>query len=500
MRAFLLFAAALLIVGCLEPGAETSAERAKRLGAAPKAATVGFDPQWAELAVFEKSGHNHKDPSHHEGRTTANFEILGWDPLVTDHYGRTSGGHLCGDTAEKNGKRLAVIHSWVSDVAAILIDVTDAAKPTKLGEFVMPNAHVYDLGMTPDQRFILLATDAGGLGPNDDDMATPLAAPYFEDACTGERTILAGPEQDLPYQNGVVLVDIANPKAPKFADYLFLGGGHSIQVKDLGGRTFALVTSATFSLIEVTAQGKLSPSSIFLDCGGTTRKCSYHDGALQIHPITKQRFAYVGDGTSLAIFNINDPSQPKLVGRWQDWAKIGTKIVPTFVHEVLPMEVLWDGRHYTFIGEECGSRRANTPTCMVALLDTTDPTKITEVGGWTLPIDVAWSGGFLFSLHYIGVSNRTLFVSNYHGGLWAVDVSTPEAMKTMPTIGVFQPTNVSPKPIGKPTSYDHAPAILDVNPLADGTLITYDHTSGVYAVRFDASNPAPAPPPWPLNG
>jgi hypothetical protein len=190
---------------------------------------------------------------------------------------------------EREGRRLAVTHSFVSDVAFVLVDVTDSSKPQKVGEYVLTNTHVYDLGLTPDQRFVLLATDTGGQG-EEKEAPNLRARSYFEDACTGERTFFDGPETLVPMWAGVVAVDVRNPKQPVMADYLALGGGHSIQIRELLERTFALVTTSSFALIQVGPDGKLSPVSSFLDCtrsvAGTVvpSACNYHDGALQRHP------------------------------------------------------------------------------------------------------------------------------------------------------------------------------------------------------------------------
>jgi hypothetical protein len=230
---------------------------------------------------------------------------------------------------------------------------------------------------------------------------------------------------------------------------------------------------------------------------------SMHDGYIHKHPITGKWYGYLAYGSSgLVIIDLTDPKNPTFVSHWEDWSKFG-KAAPgsqTFVHEALPMDEVWDGKHYTFIGEECGGRRAETPTCLIVTLDTTDPKNPKFVGGWTLPVETGGWNGAMFSPHYLAVQNRTLFITMYHAGVWAVDVSTEDGLRKMPSVGVYLPDKESPKPVGKRVPpYDFYPVVLDTLPLKDGSMIVYDGFTGLYVVRFDATQPAPSPEPWPLN-
>lgn len=527
MRAFPLLVGALavsfVISGCLDAatGSSKSGGRAKQLGT-DAVNRIPIPEGWAELALVGGGGHDHRKVEQHFNLSTANFQTLGWNPLITDYHGKTAGGYFCGSVVEKEGKRLSVVHSWVSDVAFIITDVTDAANPKKIGEFVLANTHVYDLAMTEDQRTVLLATSPGtnsiGNDPSGDHVeAKPVAT--FRDACTGEEKpvpVLFGPEQGLPFASGVIVVDIQNPRAPAITDFKFLPptGGHSVQTRLMDGKHMVLLSMSTnpgyYVLGEVldgppmgrrldlysfyqyraaspSVQGNAVPVPVPVPG-------NLHDGYLHKHPITGKNLAYLAYGsTTLVILDITDPRNPVFLSRWADWAKTGPAApnIP-FVHEALPIDGTWDGRHYTFIGEECGARRPQSPTCLVVALDTTDPAKPSYVGVWTLPLDPIWTAGAQYSPHYLGVVNRTLFITNYHGGLWAVDVSTPEALAQMPNIGVFMPANPSPKPIGRSAPYDFTPVVLDVNPLSDGNMVVYDGFTGLYVVRFDATNPAPA--------
>lgn len=524
---------AFVLAGCIGTKDDGARGTTRLGGRSLPAAGLGFVDGWAELALPDQPGHNHRDPKQHENLSTPNFEVVGYDPLITDYYGKTAGMHGCGDTKELNGRRIGVVHAFGTDLAFVIFDVTNPAQPKKIGELAMMNTHVYDVAITADLKNVLLATSPLDAGPDlpEGDAALPGPPATFRDACTGAVRPVAGPEAGLPYASGVVLVDIENPRNPAITDFrpFPVLGGHSVVAGRLGNRDLVLASVPNgipglgyyvFMEIQGTAAGKkLVPLSIYQFPGtsvpGTSVKVSgdMHDAYLAVHPITKQNLAYLAyGGQGLVIVNIDDPRNPRLLSHWADWGVVGDAAPPIpFVHEALPAPEAWDGRHYTWIGEECISRRAKTPSCLVFGLDTTDPAKPAFVGAWTLPVDVQWSRGLEFSLHYLGLQNRTLFATSYHGGVWAIDVSNEESRAAMPSIGVFLPTKVSPQKFSRPPrsalidrlfagyALDGTPTVLDLNVLSDGTLVVFDLLSGLYTVKFDASNPAPAPPPWPLG-
>lgn len=526
-----LFAAAMILAGCAGPGSPSSddAPVQRRAGAAP-GAPLPATPEWAELAVG--LNHDHADIKLHQNLSTPNFVTLGHEPLITDYYGRSAGGYFCGTAQERDGQRLAVVHSFVSDVALIVADVTDAAEPRKIGELVMSNTQVYDTALSPNLRYALLATSPLDAGPDKIGGDPELPQPTFlwRDACSGEDRALDGPEQGLPYASGVVLVDLANPRVPAIADFrpLPAAGAHSVRSYEIDGRTIVLTTAlnpgmgyAALFEVQALANGpKLVPLSVYVPAvdhataDPVPRATYIHDGYIQKHPVTGDWILYLAWGTfGLVLVNVNDLARPQFVSFWADWSHVGGAATGGhFIHEALPIPETWEGRHYTFIGEECGGRPAQAPTCLVTTLDTTDPRSPQFVGSWTLPVDVGWTGTYQFSTHYIAIADRTLFITTYHGGVWAVDVSTEETRFRMPSIGVYLPTEESPKPwsgFGQGTTglqvlfadvqANSKPFVLDLEALPDGTLVVFEHSTGLYTARFDASRPAPAPAPWPLG-
>jgi hypothetical protein len=516
----------LALAGCVDPQNDSAAAKdlAGRRGTMGTEDLMSFLPDWPELAL--PGGHNHKDPTIHQNLSTPNFAIQGYEPLITDYYGKTSGDYLCGDLKEHEGRALSVTHSFGSDIAFVIVDVTDSSAPKKIGELVMANTHVYDLGMTEDQQFVVLATSPYDVGPDVTQLGVP---PYaeFRDACSGETRPVKGPEAGLPYSAGVTLVDISNPRAPIVVDFLMFPvfGGHSIQTSKINGANLVLTAVSNLAgpasyyvlmeIQELPIGPKLVPRSVYQYTGGAPGENvgANHDGYLAKHPVTGENLAYLAYGNvGFVILNIDDPSNPVVLSHWNRWSEIGDRAPPSlFIHEVLPTPTLWNGKHYTFMGEECGSHPVDRPSCLVVVLDTTDPRNPKHVGAWTLPADVEWTTLFEFSLHYLTLVERTLFVSAWHGGVWAVDVSTDEALSTMPSIGVFMPANVSPSKFDFPPrsaviqgrwggyALEDTPVILDLNSKSDGTLVVYDSLSGLYTVRFDATHPAPAPAPWPLS-
>src|SRR5207248_2280964 len=105
--------------------------------------------------------HDHRDWKQHVGLSTPNFQELAYDPLATSHYqNKTAAGYFCGGEAStKDGRKLAVISSYDSDVAFVLVDVTDPMHPMKVGEYVLEGTTHYDVDITPDGQYVVIGSD-----------------------------------------------------------------------------------------------------------------------------------------------------------------------------------------------------------------------------------------------------------------------------------------------------------------------------------------------------
>ena len=484
----------------------------------------GIDPtdvSWAARAVPSDDAHAHDDPAQHANLSTPNFQVVGWDPLVSDAFGATPGGFFCGGagtTAE--GRKLAVVHSYHdhTDVAFVVVDVTDPRAPAKVGEYILERSHIYDATVSLDGRFVVL-----GANPEIPSLpivgAVQVVQPKWRDACTGVLRA-AGPEQALPLSPGVILVDLADPTNPVFADFAPTPalGPHSVHAGKVADANVFLASitnlehqASYFQFYGVTELPVVGPKLTLLSTyqgppgpqSNVPLVNGHVDGYIAKHPLTGQTLAYLANwDAGMIILDISNPRVPIEVATWGGASEGFGGAPVTFgddnlggIHGTYPLPVTWNDRHYTFAGQELVGRPDNRPTGWIFVIDTTDPANPTEVGRWTLPVDVKWSESLEFSTHYFVVVNRTLFVSMYHGGVWAVDVSD-DALEQPRAVGVWIPDRVSPQPPGPEGRLSTSDMVLDVIALEDGTLLSFGSRSGAYLLRYDESRPMPAPPAW----
>lgn len=500
----ILLVAILGIAGCVAPGTD-----------APAPDPSGAPADWAERVLSFGEDHDHASLAQHAGLSTPNFEVLGYDPLLSPYYdGSTPAGYLCGDAQPtEDGRRIAVVESR-SELGFAVADVTDPAAPKWLGELVMRSTYVYDVAVVPDGKHVLLVTSQlqqEGLIPAPPILETPRIE--WRSACGGDPVVLplAAQPDPIPRPSSLILVSIEDPAEPTIIDQRPLAGyGHSVFSTILDGRTWILAAAVAssgsdsfsfYELMDTPLGAKLAllstyvppaePAQMNAEIGG------HDDGWIAKHPITGQTLAYLVNRRDLTILDLADPRAPAELGRWSDWTPERNGFAAN-MHSVVPLTEAWNGRHYTIIGPEWAGRPEAVPTGIVWAIDTTDPSALREVGGWTLPFESEWDGAFQFSTHYLAVVERTLFVSTYHGGIWAIDLSTlgTQEFVEMDSIGVFLPDIESPKP--PETPFRWTPTTEEVLAMPDGSLVTFDSNSGLYTFRFDATRPSTPPAPWPI--
>jgi LVIVD repeat len=516
----LALAAAPALAGCFTPAGPAATP-------ASTTAAPAMNATWYLKALAHDKDHDHKDVYQHMGASTPNFQLLGHDFLLTDAYkGAPAFGYGCGGTATRaDGHRFVVVNGFQNDLTFVLVDVTNATAPKKVGEFYAKGLGSYDADITPDGKYVVLAFDGILRQPGGDGI---IAQPElgFRSACTDERFALP----DLAFTNGIVLVDVTNPEKPAYADWDPSPGFnlHSVSTSSIDNVTWVVgselgLTHATsyfvFDTIVDTPLGpKLvrqstfdSPPATLGDSPTVPITNGHTDVVMSKHPLDHKTYAYLADWEGgVVTLDMSVPQAPVPVAFWTPPGGSPTTDLtnpppngffdsgPCYhnaVHEVLPAPVAWEGHHYIFAGQECPMKvDEKAPGGQVFVIDNTDPTAPKTVGEWHLPADTGvWTTEYQASPHYLALVNRTLFISDYHAGVWAADVSNATLLKAPPSIGVYLPALVPQVP---PKKNDTLPFDEQVDAFPDGTLVLNEDTTGLYVLRFDATDPAPAAPPY----
>ncbi|HUR69858.1 MAG TPA: hypothetical protein VM370_11490 [Candidatus Thermoplasmatota archaeon] len=497
-RAHLLLLALVGIVaaGCVTPATNVD----------PESVTGTIPAGWWENAIpssLTDEKHDHAKRADHAGITTSNFEVLGWDPLTTEAYGTTLTGMGCGGAiTREDGMRLAIVHSISTDVSFVVADITDPTAPKMMGEFYMPNAVIWDADISADGQHVLVGAYPyaifGGpvpVLPGQAAASTPQVpglSIQFRSACTGKVSEV-GPINYLPFGPGIVMIGVQDPSNPTFEDWISQPavGPHSVGSQLIDGKVYAtssvtnLVHSASYYTIFEIVGSKLVPYTVIRTPGTPppTELNGHTDVFLAKHPVTGQLLAYLANWDGMYIYDISTPV-PQELSSWYDAGNL---------HTTYPFPTTIGDKVYMLAGQEVGEP-TDLPSGWVYILDITDPTIPTEVGRWTIPVKPKWDdGGLQFSPHYVAILNQTMFVANYHGGMWAVDISDlahPQA------IGIFVPERESPTNFDGAESY--GPSIEDVVvDEATGLLTTWDNSGGVYTMRFHDEMASVKAPAWP---
>lgn len=528
-----LLVAVLALSGCLfaseDPASPSTSDPA------PQGNGTALPQDWAEHLIPEGPDHAHPDPLQHRNLTTPNFEVLGWDPMVTDRYNATASPAYCGALTSQGERDYLAVTGGTSDVAITIVDVTDPGNPRVVGELVLPRSPVFDVDFVDGTPYVAVATfraelnggNASGIREGATAPRPGTVQPLWRDAC---GNTYEGPATPLPKAAGVVLVDLSDVTEPTVEDHVPqpVAGPHNVFADTVDGEPMILSSVTNFahaaSYFNFYRVSQTSPlGAELVDVGTWSSQLSsrtkdppprppaptniHVDGWIQQHPVTNETIAYLANWNGgIVILEYQGPHRLEKRAVWNDYqpGTPGRSFISLFTskgqmtgqwHRARPIEGTWNGSHYTVIHQEVSDRPAGRPTGMVAILDTTDPGDPVPVARWTLPVDPNWTELKHYSPHYLTVQNRTIFVALGHGGLWALDAS-PEHWPRLPSAGAFVPARESPAPPPESVSNAYAPEpfLGDVQ-ATENAILTFDD-NGVYTVAFNRSAEVPHPEPW----
>lgn len=391
--------------------------------------------------------HDHADAALHA--YAWNTRQLAHDPLAGgpgvnawSHALDVQAGHLFvatwGDTAGADGG------VWVFDLA-------DPEAPQALGRFRHPGSLNGDLSMkaTSDGAFVVLSTEP-----------------------------LTSFGQASPFGPGLYLIDARDKSAPTLAQYLPGRGTHSVTIHSIGGRdiVFSAATADPLTIHEIVREPRpmlvplgtlpIGESSIVLD-----------------DPLLGKPLLFASNGfAGYSVHDVSTPEAPQLVGKWA----FPDEDEGRYLHTSAVAYI--DGRRIIAITSEDWK---DLPS-MVWIVDATDLERFELLGTWMNP------GGhpaddLRFSLHNPRIDNGTLWLSHYHAGVWALDISTPERWREPVVKGVFVPGedvgNAEFPPLhaymrtrDRGFAVDATPMVMDVA-IHQGVAYAADMHSGLYAIK-----------------
>jgi hypothetical protein len=267
---------------------------------------------------------------------------------------------------------------------------------------------------------------------------------------------------------GIVAVDVSDKAQPKFVDFLPTSASHNLQTARIGGVDYVFTNGVNVLAFD-RAAGKLIE---------VTKLPGRHDATVQRSPITGDWLLFTGTD-ELAIYNVNDPAKPEVVFEGGIEGAVGW-------HEQTPIPGLIQGRWLLALAGESFSSTSGVPD-KVSIADITDPANPQLLGQWQPPFQsqLPWVS-YWFSAHEIAATpTGQIAVGWYHGGVWVIDVSTPERMAAPATLAAFQPhdlLNVLPSTFEQ-TAIPVVPFVWGAGWDARGYLVVPDMHTGVYVLE-----------------
>jgi hypothetical protein len=439
------------------------------------------EPVWTapEDAIPFGEGHDHADPELH--RAAANATVLDNDNLA--RFGKS--------VDQVVGAHALAIHENTLVVAV-------NAGETNGGQ---QGFHVFDVS-GPENLTHLGFWDAGTEVNGDRTIA------LSDDG----QTVFLGFESGT--RPGIAAISIADPTNPVevgfWSDPLDFGP-HTISTGYFGGTQYVFslsfgVTIFSFDGSEFTTVGRyITADELALLDGlryGTEGNTAYmqtfmvrslfaHDMNFYMdngRPLLMVAYAY--DGAK--ILDLTVPSAPLLQARWMPPAVDGVK---HYTHSMTAERV--DGRLIVVVGSETFEDELNHIASPIWILDATGAVAGTplatapeHLATWGNPSD-APAGRLGLSVHFFRQLDGFLYLSHYHGGVWAFDLTTDESRREMTAIGFIMPIPEEPAiPFAECCigwDLSGVPMVFDVAVDADHNVYAADIIQGVSSLRFRGS-------------
>ena len=434
--AVLLALVPLLVAGCLSPEAEPAPDPAAA-GALPFPDPMGQD-------------HDHSDPTLHVNAW--NFELTDHQPLAGNAQ-RSSNVHALD---VKAGYLFAAVYGNEADNEGgfFIFDVRDPQKPKPVGRYQFPGPLGGDRSMeaTDDANFVVLGTELID--------------------CAGHVN---------PVTPGLYLIDVRDKANPEMVAYEPDRGIHSVAVHRIDGTDYVFtLASEQRNVFRIDTSGPVARLVRIADLP------IGHDSLVMDDPLLGKPLLYAANGAGgFTINDVSDPANPKQLAEWNiPNREDGMYYIHTGAVSII------EGRRIVVVTTEDWE---DYPSALW-VLDATDLGVIDTVSNWSAPGNHPAMAG-MYSMHNPRFHGDKLVLTYYHGGLWALDLSTAAKRADPVVIGQYMPAETkggiptTPKTTravetaGCPhLALQTAPLTFDVES-GDGVVYVADLHTGLYTLK-----------------
>ncbi len=427
----------------------------------------------------EHGGHDHRDPLQH--LFARNATLLDSDDL--QRFGWSEEMPVGAHAVDINGDLLAVaVNGAHRDGGQQGVHLFDISDPSAMAHLSFWDAQVAvngdrTIAFSGDGKTLFLGFEGGGIKPGVQaldirDPTMPLPVAFWEDPQDfGSHTISTGVIDGTQYVFSLALgINILR----------YDETGFTLVGKYVTADEAAFVDAVDY----VVGEEQGNPQTYAL------RAVYGHDMNFYLDPETGTPLllvAYAYDGAK--ILDISQPSAPLMIGRFMPPEDTSHK---HYTHSITAER--HDGRLIVVVGSETFEPSNQVIPSPIWILDATEtlssPPMTAQpeyVGAWRNPGGAA-AGDLGLSVHFFRQEAGFVYVSHYHGGVWAVDLRTAEARADPQAFGYIMP--LPENAIAPPEDccigfdLDGAPMVFDVA-VKDGVVYAADIIQGVTSSRFD---------------
>jgi len=472
--------ALLLAAGCFGP--------AKPVGPRLPDGSIDRAAVAAAIGAPIVADHDHTDATLHTA--SHDMDFVAWSSL-----GVTLGQNGFADfVLRDDGPRTLAYVAVDGDTRGgfVIADVSDPAHIAVLGRYMVDGNNVQEVRVTPDGRFAVMNVQA-------------IPQPGF----------LESPDGLSDCGVCIQVVNVEDPAKPRLVSVhpVELLGTHNMEFHAMHDGTLDLFyvgqplagtdPDPAGNRVGIARFDELpNGNAVLVDVGSLVHDTSMdkgqsfpHDVTVWEHPLTGQTVAYVSWWNGGAITFDASTAATQLrgqLGRNADPAPSSALDLHWFTQEPQPRK---DGKVIAWSAPEIGSLEDGTG--VIRAYDVSDPSKILQVGTWTLPGNLTIEGRFLMSPHVAVPDQETglLAVAHYHAGVWVLDMSDPT---NLTALGFYQPHGGDKDPYTGPYWWKKPnfspdgflPNVFMVR-WSHGLLWATERGTGLYALRYTGPVPGP---------